>query len=281
MLAIVYFRRRGDGPIRSTEITEQELNELLRGTSVRFINAHHRGFKLSTSDGITLELEARSEGGDSDLLVLDFEGETAIRLNIFADDERQDIYGPPPVVEIEQRLRALRNLYALSFVILEPARIKSAQDGWLSLSSGGDLERVFLDPTEFLRLDAAGTGSFFATVSSVVKSGEGALLTVASLFTPTGRTAFLDRIKARADLDVANAREAEAKARTAEAKARSDELDTLKKEDTVKIERVKNFMKLQAALDKLDEPEREKLKELFNENAQVLKLPPPSTGGYD
>jgi hypothetical protein len=272
ILAIFYFRMTKESKSKPIEITNDELNELLRGSSFRRMGAYDFGFDILTSDHIIIKAETPSKDGKPDLHVFDY-GDDAVRLDIMPSKDDREF--PPAVAEVERRLRALRNLYAITVVLSDPDRIKKLGDVWFGLKGDADLERAFLSTDEYLRLEAAGTGSLLATVKSIGKSGSEALLTIASLFTPQGRRALNKRIEARAEAEAAMARGEAAKARRAEAQARSAELDALKKEDAFIVERAKTYRKYKAEMIKLDPHEQEKLKELFDHNARVLQLPPP------
>jgi hypothetical protein len=271
-LAILYIRatEKDKTPI---EISNEELNELIRGSSIRYLGAYDEGFDFSTSDGIKIKAAAPGKGKKSDIFVYDYGDDDSVRLDILPNEKGDK--SPPVLAEVERRLRALRNLYAITVVLSDPDRIKKLGDAWFGLKGDADLEQAFLSSDEYLRLEAASTGSFLATVKSIGKSGSEALLTIASLFTPQGRRALDKRIGARAEAEVAMARGQAAMARKAEAQARSAELDVLKKEDAIILDRVKAYKKLKTEMANLDQHEQDKLKELFDHNARVLHLPPP------
>jgi hypothetical protein len=102
-LAILYIRatEKDKKPI---EISNDELNELIRGSSIRYLGAYDEGFDVSTSDGIKIKAATPSKGKRSDLFVYDYGNDDSVRLDILPDEKGDK--SPPVLASPERNLRA-------------------------------------------------------------------------------------------------------------------------------------------------------------------------------
>jgi len=117
-----------------------------------------------------------------------------VRINIF-DRKTDDGPAGVPAQEIERRIHALRQLYALTF-LLEADRIDDvsiAQE-----LSEIDLEQI-LNDDERLRFLATGVGSFWVTLGNLTDAGKRAIIAIAGMFYEDGRQALLKHLRAQAE----------------------------------------------------------------------------------
>jgi hypothetical protein len=99
----------------------------------------------------------------------------------------------PTAIEVENRIRSLRQLYAIIFLV-NAGRAKEVSRA-LAIDPRTDLE-VLLNEKDRLCVVGASEGTFWLTVLTKTKAAFQSLATIAPLFWDEGRQALLDRIKA-------------------------------------------------------------------------------------
>ena len=181
---------------------------------------------------------------------------TGLRLNFISTTNRGDI--PPLILQLvdeqhrqparilEQRIRALRNLYALVH-LNETGRLHSIQELLLTKTQP-DFEEV-LTPDEWLYVECLAPGSWYITVWSKLRSSYKSILQTVMLVYGRGREALLKKL---------------------EAEARLKELDVEKKEFELFTSKVDYGLNL---IDRLDsEPARHALRDRVSANLSDFLL---------
>lgn len=124
-----------------------------------------------------------------------------------------------PLATIERKLRGLRTLYAI-FFLLHTDRLSELFE-FLEKYPEGDIEQSLLSEDEALHIESISYGSWLLTVWAKTKASYKAIASVAGLAFDRGRDAFLGKLEA-------DTRLAQAKASREEIAAAKDEFDLKK-----------------------------------------------------
>lgn len=124
-----------------------------------------------------------------------------------------------PLATIEMKLRGLRTLYAI-FFLLHTDRLSELFD-FLEQNPEGDIERNLISEEESLHIESISYGSWVLAVWAKTKASYKAVASVAGLAFDRGREAFLGKLEA-------DTRFAQAKARREEIAVARDEFDLKK-----------------------------------------------------
>jgi hypothetical protein len=206
---------------KTINIDEGEFAQLLTGGVIAY--AH-----FSQEDGFDLALDTsgkvhfRYKDGDLRAFYSDYHTDQTGRLNLFRDKEN-----PPTLAQLQARIDAIRYLHVLIF-LLQSDRIDDLK---FFLSEGLRVESKILKEEEQLRILSAGVGSFWASLFT--KSGDAAksLFALTGLFYDKGRTAMLDRLRAKADSDMIDV---ERKAAEVESFRLQSAVDIIRKAEKIK-----------------------------------------------
>jgi len=167
------------------------------------------------------------------------------RINIF-DSKTDDGQAGVTAEEIERRIHALRQLYALTF-LLEADRVHDIPVS--ERLSDIDLEQL-LSKDERLRLLATGLGSFWVTLGNFTAAGRRAVIAIAGMFYVDGRRALLQHLRAQAE---------------------SEELDVQKKKMELEFAKADKTLDLLQRIEKIKDPVlKEKVRFALTQNMQTL-----------
>jgi hypothetical protein len=186
MVDITYFDHlipeRGD-------LEFEDLVELTKGNSIKSMALADDFIEFGLSDGYNL----RIQGHFAILLVstLNKDELPPVRLQIISEKET------PTAAVVEQRIHALRQLYAANFLVNAGRAEELAKA--LKDDSKTDLEEL-LSADERLFVSAASEGSFWLTVATKTGTAFKALSNIIPLFYVEGGTALLERVRAKTDL---------------------------------------------------------------------------------
>lgn len=225
------------------EISDAAYNVLVAGTVIRAVRSKFPGFELDLSEN--LRVRAIADGQDTYLHIS----------STMADDDVRPTriqlsagHGELSLLDVENRLRHLRQLYAI-LVLLNSDRAQLLPQ-FLEDNPEIDLEQL-LEEDERLVLEAAGQGSFWASVKAGAKKIGGfaatapkaAALTIGALF-DDGRRILMeylqgvaDEQKAKAHLKNAEAHLKNAEAKKALAEAERTSAETRKIDEGLRIDR--------------------------------------------
>jgi hypothetical protein len=174
---------------KTTQLDFADLVTLIKGSSVSSLAIAEDFFELGLTDAFNL----RIQGQISVLLISTLnKGELPpVRLQILDEEEVASAQA------VEKRLHALRQLYAATFLVNagradEIANIK--QPEWF------DLEDL-LAQDERLFVSAASEGSFWLTVVTKTTTAFKSLSNILPFFYSEGRTALLERVRAKTELE--------------------------------------------------------------------------------
>ena len=159
----------------------------------------------------------------------------------------------PTARKVEQRIRSLRQLYALSYLINEGRSAEAAKR--LERNPNTDLEDA-LKPSEHLLISAAGEGSFWLTVLAKTKNAFKNLNYIAPLFFEEGRQAVVERVRASTKLK---------------------QLEVQEKETNLSFHSANKLIDLVQKVDKIKDPgTRERVRQALSTNVHALgqHLPP-------
>lgn len=240
---------------RQSEIDFADFVELVKGSTVGSAAAGEDFLELGITDAINVRLQSTPDGNlvcslTSTLNEGDF---PPIRIQIVEDGE------VPTALVIEQRIRALRQSYAISF-LADAERLSEAEDA-LASNPDADLEALLLDEDRLYVL-AAAPGSFWLTV--ITKSAKAYKTLKHGLALPyrEGREALLRRVQAD---------------------TRLRELAVEEKQLDIGLKRTKGLIDTLSSIDKVkDEQSRKALRATLLDSLQeigaedLLALPPPA-----
>jgi hypothetical protein len=180
------------------EINREEFRELLRGASFYWETWEEKKETIGTKEiikspdtiigksgnGVTVAFHARSELTG---VVTDYGDETDLPISLIDEKEETSAFN------IEQKIRALRQLYAI--VVL----VKSGRGGEvLKVEKGADLERKLLKDDERLKLSSIGVGSLFVTLRSFARNGAEAVVYLVTMLSSSNRQQMQRELRARA-----------------------------------------------------------------------------------
>jgi UDP-N-acetylglucosamine transferase subunit ALG13 len=176
------------------ELDFEDFISLTKGASIKSMAMADGFIELGLSD----KFNVRFQGQFSVVLMSTLnKGELApVRLRIVDDEEM------PTALVVEQRIRSLRQLYAANFLINAERADEMAQA--LKNDDKTDLEELLKDEDR-LFISAAGEGSFWLTVIPKTVAAFNSLSNILIVFYGEGRTALLERARAKtalAKLDV-------------------------------------------------------------------------------
>jgi hypothetical protein len=177
-------------PIEGTtgELDFADLVTLIKGASISSLAIADDFFELGLTDAFNLRIQGKTS--ISLISTLNKAELPPVRLQILKDGEVATAQA------VEKRLHALRQLYAATFLVNagradEIANFK--QPEWV------DLEELLAE-NERLFVSAASEGSFWVTVVTKTIPAFKSLSNILPLFYSEGRTALLERIRAKTEL---------------------------------------------------------------------------------
>jgi hypothetical protein len=169
------------------------------------------------------------------------------RLRLIVNDET------PTAQLVESRLHALRQIYAISFLVDagREANIAKALDDSISY----DLENL-IEAADRLLIVSASQGSFWVTVTAAMGAPFKSLMNIVHLFYEEGRHAALELAKARTELA---------------------KLDVDKKRLDIRTQKVKAMIDLYNKIEKIKDPTvKNQIKAVLSENIIASGNTPPS-----
>lgn len=234
------------------EISVDTFTSIVRGTCI--LKVVHDGFvelRLSEDIGLRFDIQERGQLSATLSPIAPVDGFPAVRVRIVKDGEQ------PTAMLVEKRLRSLRQIYAIAFLL------HSNREGLLGKvlfgDPNGDLEEM-LTNEEQLHLQAAGPGSWWVTVLSVVKgSGQKAIYAVGALY-GEGRDLIIRKMTAEVEITETEA----AKRKFELGKTKLDALIDLSN----KAEDIKDPQLRDAVKERL-------IREMRQVDPTMLALPPP------
>jgi hypothetical protein len=243
-------------PKGKVEITLEELDELLRGTSIRHVKDWDKHIlHVQTADNLTLVFN-----GEDDLYVdVVDSGEPDYRIQLLEKGST--------AMEIERRIYSIRQLYAITF-LLHSGRLEKLKEFEFDYSH--DLEQNFLAPDEWLQFSSTSVGSFWTALKSASATGRQAIAAVVGTFYPEGRSALLRHLRAKAD-------SAELDVRKKELEVSSKELDLERKRIALEKFRRDEALKFMKDFQKITNPaQKEMLMRLMDQHMEVLQIDFPA-----
>lgn len=174
--------------------------ELVKGTSIVSLADSDEFLELGLSENLQIRIQA---GDDGKLQIAIFStlnrGEpSSVRVQLVSDDEQ------PSAALIEDRIRSLRQVYAL-LVLVDRNQQKNLGAN-LRRNPTLDIERELLKPEEWLRVEAAGKGTWWMAVVAKAKRAPQAALNTLSLVYGEGRQLLLARVRADTQIRQSTAR---------------------------------------------------------------------------
>jgi hypothetical protein len=234
---------------KESELDFVELVTLIKGSSIKSLAIADDFFELGLTDAFNLRIQGRIRVS---LLSTLNKGELPpVRLQILKDGEIATAQA------VEKRLHALRQLYAVTFLLNagkanEIANIKQPESF--------DFEDM-LREDERLFITAAGPGSFDLTFITKTLTALKSLGDIASLFYNEGRQALLERVRSTTELK---------------------KLDVVQKQDEIALKRLNATVDLVQKIAKIKDPNlRQQTEALISTHLRdvgkpPLSLPPPS-----
>jgi hypothetical protein len=204
---------------KPTVLSSQELATLLAGSSILWADEKDGVLHLKTSDEFLLRFSDKDK--EIFLSIISHGDAPFYRIKISTGYT-------PSAHEIEIKIRALRQLYALLFLLHAGRAGEISKDAQYI-----DLEQKLLAEKEHLHLTAASIGSFWVTLANWTKEGAKSIATIVSLFWDEGRQNLLRRLKARTE---------------------SDELDVEKKRSDLDFDRATKLVALYKEIEKIKDP---------------------------
>ena len=247
MVSITYIDPIGGDRV---ELHLGDLAALTKGSSIRSMALSDDFIELGLSD----ELNLRIQGRISVLLISTLnKGQLPpVKVQIVTDKEA------PTAAVVERRIHSLRQLYAATF-LLNAGRADEIAKA-LENNSSADLEEI-LSADERLFVSAASEGSFWLTLLTKTTTAFQSLSNIITFLYPEGRAAWLDKIRAKAELE-----------KLAVEKTRTD----------VAFERANRYIDLVQTIGKIKDPwVRQKAEmvissNLINLGREPLALSPPA-----
>lgn len=213
-----------------------ELISIIKGRSI--ISAgdwNNERFEMGLSGNLMIRFFRMEEGMTINLISTQNRDENPTLVLDMGDMDKR-----VPIAVIETKLRALRTLYAI-FYLIEDGREKELQS-YIIQHPQGDIEKALLREDEQLYIESISYGSWVLTVWAKTKKAYKSIVSVAGLVFERGREAFLGKL------------EADTRLKNAEADLKETEV-TDKKYEIGK----KQFDYLIEASEKLDVPEAKDL----------------------
>lgn len=172
----------------AVELDFGDLVSFIKGSSITSLAAGDDFIELGLSDAYNL----RISGNEVTLAPTTNDDEVApFRLKIITGDES------PTAALVEQRLHALRQIYAISFLV-DAGRDDDIAKAF-SLSGSIDLESI-LEEEDKLLIKSASTGSFWLTVVAKSTAAWNTLKGIGPLFFDESRQAIVERTRATTEL---------------------------------------------------------------------------------
>jgi hypothetical protein len=207
----------------ATETIEfAELAEIAKGTSVIGVNNADGILEFKLSEDLIVRFQPRDRLHVTVQSTTDPRGAAPVRFQLLAQGEE------PSAAVVEERLRRLRQAYAISFLVTVRREADIANK--LTDDPHADLEDL-LAPEDRLYVQSASSGTFWVTVLAKTRAAQKALRDIASLAFPEGREHLLRRVRADTELK---------------------ELDVTAK----KISLAKSYVELLAQVEKIKDPKR-------------------------
>jgi hypothetical protein len=227
-----------------------DLVTIIKGSSIKSAAISDEFFELSLTDAFNLRIETHP----TILLTSTLNrGELPpVRLQILANGEA------PSALTVERRIRALRQLYAVNFLI-DAGRSKEAARV-LDANPNADLEEL-LRERDRLFVTAASEGTFWLTVLTKTRSAFRSLANIVPLFYEEGRQALLERMRANTELA---------------------KLTVKEKEDKLSFDRANKLVELVQKVEKIKDPHvKERVQDVLSASLsrlgrQIPALPKPT-----
>lgn len=163
---------------------------LVNGSSITSLAVADDYMEFGLSDGYNLRID---RGNNVTLFPTTNKGDTPpLRLNIIASSEI------PTAELVESRLHAIRQIYAINFLI-DAGREGDLVKAISSADSTLDLEDL-LHADDKLLIKSASTGSFWLTLAAKSTAAWSSLKGIAPLFFDEGRQAVVERVRANTEL---------------------------------------------------------------------------------
>ncbi|ABE61465.1 hypothetical protein Nham_0575 [Nitrobacter hamburgensis X14] len=165
-----------------------EFITIIKGTSIVSLATSDNFLELGLSERLMLRIEGGGENFTAAVIsTLNPDEIAPVRLQIVGDGEEVS------AAVVEQRLRNLRQLYAIAYLLSEGRGEELAAA--VRADPNLDIESSLLKEHERLYLEAAGPGSWFVTAVTKVKgAGQAALYGLGTLY-GEGRQLLLERLR--------------------------------------------------------------------------------------
>jgi hypothetical protein len=225
---------------RRVEITMDELNTLVAGSSIRWVKESIGECVFKTSDDFLVAITPN--GDDLKIEVQNHGFLSHFRFNIPAAGSS------PRAFTIERRIHALRQLYALFFLLIEGREeVLLAEPEYVDV----DLEQTFLSEDDGLQISDIGIGSLWVTLRNWTEGGRKAIVWLAAILTDQGREALTRRLLAE---------------------TRSKELAVRHQELTFEFDRANKTIELVNKIEKIKDPAvKERVIRIISRNAAQLE----------
>ncbi|WP_147414272.1 hypothetical protein [Sphingomonas gilva] len=173
-----------------TDLEFEDFIEVAQGGTIRSCATSDKFVEIGLSDEINIRFQAIDSGELVVILMstLNEEDISPLRIRIVGEE------GVPTAAHIEEQIRALRQSYAISYLI-NTGRAHELEQA-INENPDADLEVELLDDIERLYISAASPGSLWLTI--ITKSAKAYEIAKYSLALPykEGREALLKRVKA-------------------------------------------------------------------------------------
>jgi hypothetical protein len=236
---------------RELKITAEQLSQLLHGsciaglylTTLKRPNNIHQGVALKTSDNFTIEIGFSAA---SVIVVADFGDSDILPIDLLKGYEGS-------AFNIENKIRALRQLYATLFLV-ETDQAKNIPPE-AELDPAFDIEQKLLSDKDRLQFRSVGFGSLSVLLNSLTEGGRKAIVTVVALFLPETRQELIRQLRAESD-----------KAETSAERERFD----------LNVHKANALINLEKKIDKLDTGTRERVERLLTRHLDDIGISPPN-----
>lgn len=242
MANIIYFDSNTD---QTKALDFGEFVSLVKGSSITSLAVSDNFVEFGLSDAFNLRIDGLN---NITLFPTINKGETPpIRLSLIANDET------PTAQIVESRLHALRQLYAITFLV-DTGRENDIATA-LKDDSSTDLETL-IDYSDRLFIKSASEGSFWLTVTTKTAAAFKGLMNIVPIFYDEGRQAVLERVRANTELT---------------------KLDVDKKRFEIQMQRANGLIELYNRLEKIKDPTvKEQLKAELNKSIAASGNTPPA-----
>jgi hypothetical protein len=228
---------------------------LVKGAAITSLATADNYIEFGLSDSLNLRIDF---GNNVTLIPTTNRGQTPpVRISIIDSEE------VPTAVLVESRLHALRQIYAINFLIdagHEDDLVKA-----FSAAAPLDLESL-LGEEDKLLIKSASTGSFWLTLAAKSTAAWKSLTGIAPLFFEEGRQSVLERVRANTELA---------------------KLDVTKKSFDINLQRATALIDLYNKIEKMKDPAvKEKMKAELTRSIEatgntLLALPAPNGDSTD